>query len=80
MRLPGFLLRWLLAEDMTFNVLLLHGKLGITMSETFARWRRDGNPMQKAVGRQACADLDLVDKGHCDRVLAAADERDKALA
>ena len=70
------MVRWLLAEDMTLN-LFLSGKLGITMSETFARWRRDGNPVQKAIGRQACADLDLVDKGHCDRVLAAAEEREK---
>ena len=69
-------LKWLWNYDRAWNANTA-GAEGSTLSEQWARWRRDGNRFQRTWGHGACAFLNLFDRDHCTRVLAAAEKRER---
>ena len=68
--------KWWWNEDRAWNA-NTGGKEGVTLSETWARWRKDGNRFQRTWGWGACGFLNIFQRGHCDKVLAKADQREK---
>lgn len=67
-RLPQRHKAWLYMLDRMANA-LFGGDPNETISERFARWRRQG----RWVGREGCRILEAADPGHCKRI----DEKEK---
>jgi hypothetical protein len=49
-----------------------------TLSLRFAIWRTEGNKVQRGISKALCWSLNIFDKHHCDKVLAAAEKRKNA--
>ena len=71
--MPPLLRKWLIAIGFELDELgdaILTANKNETLSLRFARWRTEGNVVQRWVSKGLCMFLSFFQRGHCDKVLA----------